>query len=136
MIITVRAGKHARATARSYPRRMRKVRHDDIGSGLSKVIDPSGDQRWRVSRSPKTINQCANLQVPEIRIILHLLTRYDNPPDILFGALSAYPESRETGIVRGINDIQSRSVRPYCYPIVWKAIREDPVRPVVKSVCY
>src|SRR5215813_6038339 len=99
MVIAVRAGEHARATAGFYPCLVRKVRHDDIGSGLGQMIDSGGDQRRRVRNSPEAVHQCADLQVAEIMIVLHLLTRHDYPSGVLFRALSTNPEPSEAGVV-------------------------------------
>src|SRR5262245_50292927 len=117
------------------------------------MIDSGRDQRRRVSRAPEAVHQCADLQVAEMTIALHLLTRHDYPSSILasilarilarmlarilaralagatFRALSANPEPSETGFVRRMQDVQSRGVRPHSYAVVRKAILEDPVCP-------
>src|SRR5262245_25977153 len=111
MVIAVRAGEHARAATGFYPCLVRKVRHDDIGSGLGQMIDSGGDQRRRVRNAPEAVHQRADLQVTEITIVLHLLTRHEHPSsiladilaDILAGAmvraLSTHPEPSEAGFV-------------------------------------
>src|SRR6266508_5508381 len=156
MVIAVRAGEHARATAGFYPCLVRKVRHDDIGSGLGQIIDSGGDQRRRVSRAPEAVHQCAHLQIAEVMIVLHPLTRHEYPSGILAGilacilagilagilacamfrALSTNPEPSEAGFVGRMQDVQSRGVRPHRYAIVRKAILEDPVRPVVEGLLH
>src|SRR5262249_25269893 len=144
MVIAVRAGEHARATAGFYPCLVRKVRHDDLGSGLGQMIDSGGDQRRRVSRAPEAVHQCAHLQVAEMMIVFHLLIRHEYPPCILAGipalatfrALSTNPEPSEAGDVRRVQDVQSRGVGPHRYAIVRKAILEDPVRPVVEGLLH
>src|SRR5262245_66236057 len=75
------------------------------------MIDPGGDQRRRVRNAPETVRQRDDLQVAEIRIVLHPITRHDYPSNILIRALSTHPESSVAGIVRRINDVQSRGVR-------------------------
>src|SRR5215475_3078102 len=82
MVIAVRAGEHARATAGFYPCLVRKVRHDDIGSGLGQMIDSGGDQRRRVRRAPEAIHQCAHFQIAEVMIVLHPLNRHEYPSNI------------------------------------------------------
>src|SRR6266511_2446407 len=140
MVIAVRAGEHARATAGFYPCLVRKVRHDDIGSGLGQIIDSGGDQRLRVRRAPEAVHQCAHLQIAEVMIVLHPLTRHEYPSGILacamFRALSTNPEPSEAGFVGRMQDVQSRGVRPHRYAIVRKAILEDPVRPVVEGLLH
>src|SRR5262245_17671656 len=85
MVIIVRAGDHSRSIASFYPSRMRKIRNDDIYPGLGKMINPGGDQRRRVRRAPEAVHQCADLQVAEMTISLHLLTRHEYPPGIMAG---------------------------------------------------
>src|SRR5499426_1838769 len=152
MVIAVRAGEHARATAGFYPCLVRKVRHDDIGSGLGQMMDSGGDQSRRVRRAPEAVHQCAHLQIAEVMIVFHLLTRHEYPPDILadiladiltdiltgatFRALSPNPEPSEAGFVGRMQNVQSRCVRPHRYAIVRKAILEDPVRPGAESLLH
>src|SRR5262245_7369739 len=108
------------------------------------MIDSGGDQRRRVSRAPEAVHQCADLQVAEMTIVLHLLTRHEYPSNILAGilagatfrALSTHPEPSEVGFVRRMQDVQSRGVRPHSYAIVRKAIIEDPVRPGAESLLH
>src|SRR5262249_23498004 len=118
------------------PGEVQEVSDNNVGPGLSQVIDSGGDQRRRVSRAPETVRQRADLQVAEIRIVLHLLTRHDYPSDILFRALSTHPESSVAGIVRGINNVQSSRVRSYCRRVFRKRVCEDMVRPVVKNAFF
>src|SRR5215831_501600 len=135
-VIVAGAGDHARATTCPRPGGVQEVRDDNVGPGLSQIIDPGGDQRRSVSRAPETVRQRADLQVAEIRIVLHLLNRHDYPSDILFQALSTRPESSVAGIVGGINDVQSSGVRSYRHRVFRKRVCEDTVRPVVKSALY
>src|SRR5262249_39053005 len=87
-------------------------------------------------RAPETVRQRADLQIAEIRIVLHPLTRHDYPSDILFRALSTHPESSVAGIVRGINDVQSSGVRSYRRRVFRYRVCEDTVRPVAKSAFF
>src|SRR5262245_27491414 len=130
--IVAGAGDHACATTCPRPGGVQEVRNDNINPGLSQMIDPGGDQRRRVRHAPETVRQRADLQVAEIMIVLHLLTRHDYPPDILSRPLSAHPESGVAGISRRINDVQSRGVRSYRRRVFRKRVCEDAVRPVVK----
>src|SRR5215831_130651 len=134
--IVAGAGDHACATTCPRPGGVQEVRNDNINPGLSQMIDPGGDQRRRVRHAPETVRQRADLQVAEIMIVLHLLTRHEYPPDILFSALSAYPESGVAGISGRINDVQSRGVRSYRRRVFRKRVCEDAVRPVVKRALF
>src|SRR5262245_3771252 len=56
MVIAVRSGEHAQATAGFYPCLVRKVRHDDIGSGLDQMIDSGVDQRGGIRHAPDAVH--------------------------------------------------------------------------------
>src|SRR5215510_2487761 len=132
-IIVAGACGHARATACPRPVGVQEVRDDNINPGLSQMMDSGGDQRRRVRNAPEAVRQRADLQVAEITIVFHLLTRHDYPSDVLFRALSTHPESSVAGISRRINDVQSRGVRPYRRRVFRKRVCEDAVSPVVES---
>src|SRR5262245_39392801 len=100
------------------------------------MMDSSGDQRRRVRNAPETVRQRADLQVAEIRIVLHLLTHHDYPSDILFRPLSTHPEPSVAGVVRGINNVQSGRVRSYRHRVFRKRVCEDAVSPVVESALF
>src|SRR5215510_15010896 len=100
------------------------------------MMDSGGDQRGRVRNAPEAVRQRADLQVAEITIVLHLLTRHDYPSDVLVRALSTHPESSVARISRRINNVQSRGVRPYRRRIFRKRVCEDAVRPVVKRALF
>src|SRR5262249_40883858 len=112
-VIVAGACDHARATTCPRPGGVQEVRDDNINPGLGQMTDSGSDQRRRVRNAPEAVRQRADLQVAEITIVLHLLTRHDYPSDVLFRALSTHPESSVAGISRRINDVQSRGVRPY-----------------------
>src|SRR5262249_43102916 len=140
MVKIVRAGHHSRSIASFCPRSVRKIRNDDIYTGLGKMINPGGDQRRRVRRAPEAVHQCADFQVAEMTIVLHLLTRHEYPSGVLAGvtfrALSTNPEPSEAGYVGRIHDVQSRGVRPHRYSVVQEVIIEDPVRPGAESLLH
>src|SRR5262249_16476042 len=100
-----RTTEHTRAPARFYPGCVRKISHNDIYPDTRQVIEAGGDQRRQIFRAPETINQSADLQIPEVMIDTHPFARHYYPPRVTLRALSNYPESNVAMIVRGIDDI-------------------------------